>query len=192
MIVFGTRKTAWGHPTEGYGHYTGPTCPAHSPTAVLETQLSCCGYLKNLGGKNRRDSYFPRRPRRFSRLSDTAHTWLRCQPRESPSAGLRAGCIASHALSCAVRAAARVNTRGQLRVPVVSLQQTNSVLFSKLTKFDLRFEYKCSPNAAGSPQLQKGERLLFSANHQAPGRRDSFCAITVFQRACVLRGLNSP
>ena len=51
MVVFGTRKTAWGHPTEGYGHYTGPSCPAHSPTAVLETQLSFCGYLKNLGGK---------------------------------------------------------------------------------------------------------------------------------------------
>ena len=62
----------------------------------------------------------------------------------------------------------------QLRVPVVSLQQTSSVLFSTLTKFDLRFEYKGSPNAAGSPQLQKGERLLFSANQRAPGRRDNF------------------
>ena len=72
---------------------------------------------KSRGGGNRRDSYFPRRPRRFSRLSDTAHTWLRCQPRESPSAGLRAGCIASHALSCAVRAAACVNTRGSSGFP---------------------------------------------------------------------------
>ena len=51
MVVFGTRRTAWGHPTEGYGHYSGPSCPSHSPTAVLETQLSCCEYLKNLGGK---------------------------------------------------------------------------------------------------------------------------------------------
>ena len=83
----------------------------------------------------------------------------------------------------------------QLRVPVASLQQTSSVLFSTLTsltcvlntnnlqilaEFDLRFEYKCSPNAAGSPQLRKGERLLFSANQRAPGRRDNFLHDTFF------------
>ena len=108
MVVFGTRKKAWGHPTEGYGHYTGPTCPARSPTAVLETQLSCCGYLKNLGKKIAAIRTLRGAPGGSAVLSDTAHTWLRCQPRESPSAGLGAGCAASHALSRALRAAARV------------------------------------------------------------------------------------
>ena len=31
MVVFGTRKTAWGHPTKGYGHYTGPILPCTQP-----------------------------------------------------------------------------------------------------------------------------------------------------------------
>ena len=80
----------------------------------------------------------------------------------------------------------------QLRVPVVSLQQTGSVLFSTLTEFDLRFKYKCSPNAVGSPQLRKGERLLFSANQGAPGRRrrdSSLCDDFCLQEAPVLKGL---
>ena len=79
----------------------------------------------------------------------------------------------------------------QLRVPVVSPQQrTSSVLFSTLRQFDLGFEYKQSPNAPGSPQLQKGERLLFSANQRAPGRRDNFLRDNFFsQEAPVLKGL---
>ena len=183
MVVFGTRKTAWGHPTEGYGHYTGPICPAHSPTAVLETQLSCCEYLKNLGG---------RKPPRFV-LSAAPPAVQPCWQQSTHVASLSASRIAvcwawsglnrqPRSFVCCEGCCVRKHMR-QLRVPVVSLQQTSSVLFSTLSltcvlntnnlqilaDFDLRFEYKCSPNAAAvSAAAKRRETVVLS---QSAGTR---------------------
>ena len=111
MVVFETRETTWGHSAEVYEHNTCPTCPAHSSTAVLETQLSWCEYPKNLGEKIGAIRTFCGAPGGSAVLSSTAHTPLRCHSRKSPSTELRAGCVTRHALLCAVRAASCVYTR---------------------------------------------------------------------------------
>ena len=161
-----------------------------APTAVLETQLSCSDISKISGGKIARDSYFPRRPRRFSRserhsthvasmsASRIAVCWawsgLRRQPRSFV-------CCEGCCVCLQTRAAAQGSRR-------VSTADEFCVLFSRLSRFDLRFEYnsslqifgqfdlrfeyQCSPDAAGSPQLQKGERLLLFLSQSAgnPGK----------------------
>ena len=137
----------WGHPIEGYGRYTCPTCPAHSYTAVLETQLSCCGYLKNLGTKN-------------SPLFVLSAAPPAVQPFEWHSthvASLSASRIAVCWAYTRNALSFTVNTRSSSGFPSC-LYSREFCMSSTLTQFDLRFEYKCSPNAFGFPQLQKGER----------------------------------
>ena len=113
---------------------------------MLETQLSCCGYLKNLGGRKIAAIRTFRGTPGGSALSGTAHTSLRCHSRESPSTELRAGCAACHALVCREGCFECLHTQ-QLRVYAMSLQQRSSVQpITTQKQFVQRVQYNMSPN----------------------------------------------
>ena len=155
------------------------TTPAHLPCTQLHSSAGDTTELLRLsqksgGTKTRRDTYLSRRPRQFSRLS-AKHTHtvsggpntesLRCRYRESPGAELRAGYVAHHALSCAVRDASyaylHTHTSGFHAVP---LQQKSPLQFG-------------SPICWGLRSCVNWRACCFSADQRAPRRDNSFVRI---------------
>ena len=160
---------------------------------MLETQLSCCGYLKNLAGQKSARFVFTATPPAVQPFEPRSTHVASLSLSRSLSAELRAGYIAQHALSCVVRAVFRVLTHAQLRVShCVSNSRTTLyclVRQQSLTCFLVCFCLKfCnqvvlavwtpfSPNLLELNSCANWRDCCFQANQRAPSRRDNFFVI---------------
>ena len=131
--------------------------------------------------KNLHDSYFPRRPRRFSRSSRKAHTSLRYRSRKSLSAELKAGGVARHTLSRFVRADWFTYTRTAQGFTMSLYSGQNLFLSGTPTKFDLLSRLFFSPSLLRLRSCaNRRDCCCFSAYRRAPSRRDNFFEVIFF------------
>ena len=141
-VVFRTVKRPGSILPRGMDTIPFPTCPPHSSTAVLGTQLRCRRYLKSQQNKA---LYFPRRPQRFEPLSKQHTHGFAVTLENHRLLSLERVAPPPRSLVCCGGWFVCLHTQ-QPRVHLMSQRQGTSMLSGTPKKFDLRFEGKVSPN----------------------------------------------